>query len=90
MSSTIVLKLGTGEKYVTSNCMGHAVRQFEKGVSFRLGTGELLSHCHFKKKASDRLALQKLATAFSVESRAQNQALFPLKINSGLGAKPVR
>ena len=43
--------------------MGSAVRQFEKGVSFRLGTGELLSHCHFYKKASDRLALQKLATA---------------------------
>ena len=42
--------------------MGSAVRQFEKGVSFRLGTGELLSHC-LLKKASDRLALQKLATA---------------------------
>ena len=25
--------------YVTSNCMGRAVRQFEKEVSFRLGTG---------------------------------------------------
>ena len=25
--------------YVTSNCMGRAVRQFEKEVSFRLATG---------------------------------------------------
>ena len=25
--------------YVTSNCMGRAVRQFEKEISFRLGTG---------------------------------------------------
>ena len=25
--------------YVTSNCMGHAVRQFEKEASLRLGTG---------------------------------------------------
>ena len=25
--------------YVTSNCMGHAVHQFEKEVSLRLGTG---------------------------------------------------
>ena len=38
------------------------------------------------KKACDRLALQKMATAVSVESRAQNQAQScPLKINSGLG-----
>ena len=26
-------------EYVTSNCMGHAVRQFEKEASLRLGTG---------------------------------------------------
>ena len=25
--------------YVTSNCMGHAVRQFEKEACLRLGTG---------------------------------------------------
>ena len=25
--------------YVTSNCMGRAVRLFEKEISFRLGTG---------------------------------------------------
>ena len=26
-------------EYVTSNCMGYAVRQFEKEASLRLGTG---------------------------------------------------
>ena len=35
------------------------------------------------KKACDRLALEKMATAVSVGSRAQNQASCPLKINSG-------
>ena len=29
--------------------MGHAVPQFEKEVSFRLATGEVLSNGHFKK-----------------------------------------
>ena len=42
------------------------------------------------KKACDRLALQIMATAVSVEPRAQNQASCPLKINSGLGPKPVQ
>ena len=32
------------DNYVTWNCMGHAVRQFEKEVSFRLATGEVLSN----------------------------------------------
>ena len=32
-------KLGTGVENVTSNCMGRAVRQFDKEVSFRLETG---------------------------------------------------
>ena len=41
-------------------------------------------------KACERLAPKKLATAVSVESRAQNQASCPLKINSGLGPKPVQ
>ena len=41
-------------------------------------------------KACERLAPTKLATAVSVESRAQNQASCPLKINSGLGPKPVQ
>ena len=35
---------GTGEEYITSNCMERAVRQFEKEVSFKLGKGEVLSH----------------------------------------------
>ena len=30
--------------YVTSNCMGRAVRQFEKEASFRPATGEALSN----------------------------------------------
>ena len=30
--------------YITSNCMGRAVRQFEKEVSFRPATGEVLSN----------------------------------------------
>ena len=34
--------------------------------------------------------LEKVATAASVESRAQNQASCPLKINSGLEPKPVQ
>ena len=29
----------TGVEYVTWNCVGHAVRQFDKEVSFRLATG---------------------------------------------------
>ena len=41
------------------------------------------------KKACDRLALQKMTTVVSVESRAQNQASCLLKINSRLGSKPV-
>ena len=40
----ISFRLGTGVEYVTWNCMGRAVRQFEKEVSFRLATGEVLSH----------------------------------------------
>ena len=40
-------------------------------------------------KACERLAPTKLATV-SVESRAQNQASCPLKINSGLGPNPVQ
>ena len=39
------------------------------------------------KKVSDRLALQKMATAVSVESRAQNQSFVS---NLGLGLKPVQ
>ena len=43
-------------------------------------------------KACERLAPKKLATAVFVESRAQNQASCPLKINrpAGLGPKPVQ
>ena len=37
--STVSFRLGTREENVTSNCMGRAVRQFEKEVTFRLGTG---------------------------------------------------
>ena len=71
----VIFKLGTEVGYVTSNCMGRAVRQFEKEVSFKLGKGEVLCHSVDSfKKACDRLALQKMATAVSVESRTQNQA----------------
>ena len=42
--------------YVTSNCMGRAVRQFEKEVSFRPATEVL---CTFFL----HLTLQKMATA---------------------------
>ena len=35
----VSFRLETGEGYVTSNCMGGAVRQFEKEASLRLGTG---------------------------------------------------
>ena len=31
----VSFKLGAGAGYVTSNCMGRAVRQFEKEVSFK-------------------------------------------------------
>ena len=68
------IRLGTEVEYVAWNCMGRAVRQFEKEVSFRPEKGEVLSNCHFKKKNWDRLALQNMATAFSVESRAPNQS----------------
>ena len=54
--------------------MRRAVRQFEKEVNFKLGTGEVLSHSDSFRKACDQLALQKRTAAVSVESRAQNQA----------------
>ena len=37
-------RLGTGVEYVAWNCMGSAVRQFEKEVSFRPATAEVLSN----------------------------------------------
>ena len=45
----VSFKPETELRYVTSNCIGRAVRQFEKEVSFRLATGEVLSNRHFKK-----------------------------------------
>ena len=33
----VSFRLETGVENVTSNCMGRAVRQFEKEVSFKLG-----------------------------------------------------
>ena len=72
------LRLETGVEYVAWNCMGRAVRQLEKEVSFRPATGEVLSNWHFKK-ACDRLALQKMATAVSVESRSQNQSFVSIE-----------
>ena len=50
--------------YVTSNCMGHAVRQFEKEACLRLGTGvEYVAWncmgsavCQFEKEVSFRPA----------------------------------
>ena len=38
------LRLGTGVEYVAWNCMARAVRQFEKEVSFRPASGEVLSN----------------------------------------------
>ena len=35
----VSFRLETGVGYVTSNCMGRAVRQIEKEVSFILGAG---------------------------------------------------
>ena len=35
----VSFRVETGVGYVTSNCMGRAVRQFEKEASLRLGTG---------------------------------------------------
>ena len=50
-------------EYVTSNCMGRAVPQFEKEVTFRSGTGEecVSSNCmgrtvrQFEKEVSFKL-----------------------------------
>ena len=50
--------------YVTSNCMGRAVRQFKKEVSFKLGKGVeyVTSNCmgctvrQFEKEVNFRLA----------------------------------
>ena len=53
--------------------MGRTVCQFEKEVSFKLQREKYFLIDSFKK-ACDPLALQKMATAVSVESRAQNQA----------------
>ena len=55
--------------------MGHAVRQFEKEVSLILDQQQ--EKCFLTdalEKACDRLALQKMATAVSVESRAKIKA----------------
>ena len=41
------------------------------------------------KEACNRLALQKMATAVSVEPLPKIKASCPLKINLGLGLKPV-
>ena len=71
--------------------MGHAVRQFEKEVSLILDQQqEKYFRTDALKKACDRLALQKMATAVSVESRAKIKASCPLKINLGLELKPVQ
>ena len=35
----VSFRLETGVGYVTSNCMGLAVRQFDKEASFKLGKG---------------------------------------------------
>ena len=53
--------------------MGRAVRQFKKEVSCRPATGEVLSTFFL------HLALQKMATAVSVESRAQNQSFVSIE-----------
>ena len=37
--------------YVTSNCMGRVVRQFEKEVSFRLATGVENASCNCMGRA---------------------------------------
>ena len=40
----VSFRLETGVENVTSNCMGRAVRQFEKEVSFKLGKGVEMLH----------------------------------------------
>ena len=40
----VSFKPETEVEYVAWNCMGSAVRQFEKEVSFRPATGEVLSN----------------------------------------------
>ena len=40
----LVFKLETGVGYVTPSCMGRAVRQFDKEVSFKLGKGVEMLH----------------------------------------------
>ena len=62
----VSFKLGTGVENVTSNCMGRAVRQFDKQVSFRLetGLGYVTLNCmgrvvrQFEKEASPRLGTE--------------------------------
>ena len=59
----VSFRLGTGVEYVSSNCMGRSVRQFEKEVSFILetGVGYVTSNCmgravrHFDKEVSFKL-----------------------------------
>ena len=71
---------------VACNCMGRAVRQFEKKLVLDQQQ-EKYFLTDTLKKACNRLALQKMVTAFSVESRAQNQSFVS---NLGLGLKPVQ
>ena len=64
-------RLGRGVEYVTSNCRGFTVRQFEKKLVLSEEREKYFLTDSFKK-ACDHLALQKMATAVSVLSRAQN------------------
>ena len=54
----LVSKLGTGVGYVTSNCMGRAVRQFEKKVGFKLGIGVGNGHTYMDPYGTRRTAVR--------------------------------
>ena len=84
------LRLGTEVEYVAWNCMGRAVRQFEKEVSFRPEKGEVLSNCHFKKKLVIALRFKKWPQPSLSSLAPKIKALCSLKINLGLGLKPVQ
>ena len=70
------LRLGTGVEYVAWNCMGR-VSSKRKLVLDQQQEKYFLTDT--LKKACDRLALQKMATAVSVESRSQKQSFVSIE-----------
>ena len=90
----VSFSLWTGVGYVTSNCM-ELLHVTVWDAPFASSKKKLVLDQQQEKyfltdtlkKACNRLALQKMVTAFSVESRAQNQSFVS---NLGLGLKPVQ